>query len=157
MARRGFRSSALPRSGPVLSALPPTDEPAPFLAGKVLDSSALMSWVRGDLAMASWSRLAAGLGLTLLIPSLAHTETLQIRPSDSALVDMLFSQPTVVVVDQPREIDRQLIDARHGEDGVFDPVAFCVVALCRDRGWPALSSDPARLRRIDSSLEVDTL
>lgn len=116
-----------------------------------------MSWARGDPAMASWSRLATALGLTLLIPSLAHAETLHIRPADSALLDVLASQPTVVVIEQPRDIDRQLIDERHAADGLFDPLASCVVALCRERGWPALSSDPARLRRIDSSLEVDTL
>jgi hypothetical protein len=116
-----------------------------------------MSWMRGDLAMASWSRLAGTLGLTLLIPGLARAETLQIRPNDQALLDVLTSQPTVVELDKLGESVRQTIDARHATDGVFDPVASCVVALCRERGWPALSSDPARLRRIDSSVEVDNL
>jgi hypothetical protein len=73
------------------------------------------------------------------------------------LLDDLLAQPTVVVIDQPRDTDRQLIDARHDRDGVFDPLASCVVALCRERGWPALSSDPTQLRRLDNSLEIDLL
>lgn len=93
----------------------------------------------------------------LLVPSLARSETLHARPADEALLNVLFTQPTVIVIDQPRDSDRQLIDARHDHDGLFDPVAACVVALCHERGWPALSSDPARLGRLDNTLEVDLL
>ena len=67
------------------------------------------------------------------------------------------SQASVVVVEQPRDADRRLVEARHQRDGLFDPLPSCVVAFCRARGCPALSSDPTRRRRLDNSLEIDLL
>jgi hypothetical protein len=32
-----------------------------------------------------------------------------------------------------------------------------VVYVTRARGWPALSADPGRLRRVDPALEIDLL
>ena len=116
-----------------------------------------MCWARGNLAIATWLRLASGLGLTLILPSPTRAEILLASPQNAALLDVLLAQPTVVVVDQPCERDRLLIDTTHHRAGVFDPVASCVVSLCRERGWPALSSDPARLRRLDPDLDIDLL
>lgn len=50
------------------------------------------------------------------------------------------------------EVDQLLTAA-----GVFDVLAGHVVAVARRRGWAVLSADPARLRRLDPTLDVDEL
>ncbi|HWR48391.1 MAG TPA: hypothetical protein VN327_12400 [Pseudonocardiaceae bacterium] len=49
------------------------------------------------------------------------------------------------------------VDAPQQAAGVFDPLASWVVHACRQRGWPALTDDPGRLRRIDPDLPIDML
>lgn len=116
-----------------------------------------MAWTRGSLALASWTSIAAGLGLTLLVPGAARTEASLVRPGDAALLDVLLAEPAVLLVETPTERHRLEVDDLYDRAGVFDPLASWVVALCRTRGWPALSSDPARLRRLDPAVEVDPL
>ena len=125
--------------------------------GKVLDASALMAWTTGSLALASWIAVAPGLGLTLLIPSAAPAEALIARPGDAALLDVLLTEPAALIVEAPESAYLAEIEALHGRTGVFDPLAVWVVALCRARGWPALSTDPARLERVDPAIEVTRL
>lgn len=125
--------------------------------GKVLDASALMAWATGSLALASWIAVAPGLGLTLLIPSAASAEALLARPLDADLLEVLLAEPTVLIVEAPEPAHLAEIEALRARTGVFDPLAVCVVALCRARGWPALSTDPARLQRIDPAIEVTGL
>jgi hypothetical protein len=50
------------------------------------------------------------------------------------------------------QVDQLLLAA-----DVFDALAAHVVCVARQRGWPALSADPGRLRRINAALEVDLL
>jgi hypothetical protein len=50
---------------------------------------------------------------------------------------------------------RALIRDRFARSGAFDPLDSWVSALCRERGWPALSSDPLRLERVDPAVEID--
>lgn len=123
----------------------------------MLDASALMAWTHGHLGMATWSMLAAELGLTLLVPAHARTEALVARPEHADLVEVLLARPSVLVVDDTTADQRALIDDRFGHDGAFDPLATWVAALCVARGWPALSSDPARLRRAGPTIDVDRL
>ncbi|MFC5066388.1 hypothetical protein, partial [Actinomycetospora atypica] len=112
---------------------------------------------RGSLALASWTSIAAGLGLTLLVPDAARAEALLAGPGDAALLNVLLAEPTVLVLETPEQRHRLEIDDLYDRDGVFDPLASWVVELCRTRGWPALSSDPDRLRRLDPAVEVDLL
>jgi predicted nucleic acid-binding protein len=156
VAGRGLRPSSLPRGGRLLSALPPTDEPPPLLAGgKVLDASAVASWARGGLGMASWSTIASELGLTLLVPSAAIAEALLALPDAGLSIDVLLNQPTVLVLDEPSGAVRAYMDEGRERDGVFDPLATWISAICRERGWPAISSDPGRLRRAHPDVQID--
>jgi hypothetical protein len=125
--------------------------------GKVLDASALMAWTRGSLALASWSAIATGLGLTLLVPSAARAEAVLIRPGDTDLIDVLLGEPAVLVLETPEPGHRDGVDEVYDREGLFDPLASWVIALCRARGWPALSSDPTRLRRLDPAVDIDLL
>lgn len=125
--------------------------------GKVLDASALVSWAQGQLGMATWSSIAWQLGLTLLVPAHARAEVLLARPGDAELIEVLLAQPTVVLLEYPTPAQRAAITEHHARDGTFDPLATWVVSLCRERGWPALSSDPDRLHRITPALDIDLL
>lgn len=125
--------------------------------GKVFDASALMAWTHGSLAMATWVEIAFGLGSTLLAPSHARTEVLLARPGQADLVEVLLSRPSVVVLERPSAGQLQLINERFAHDGAFDPLACWVAALCRERDWPALSSDPNRLERVDPTIAIDRL
>ena len=116
-----------------------------------------MAWTRGSLALACWTAVAAGLGLALLVPSAARTEAALIRPGDADLLDVLLADPTVLVLETPEPGHRGDVDDLYDREGVFDPLASWVITLCRTRGWPALSSDPARLRRLDPTVEIDLL
>jgi len=107
--------------------------------------------------MATWRELAWQLQLTLLVPVAARSEALLAHPDDTELIDLLMVSPSVVVLDRPGAVELAAIRRLHLEDGVFDPLATWVVGLCRSRGWPALSSDPTRLRRVDADLAVDVL
>ena len=116
-----------------------------------------MAWTRGSLALASWTAIAAGLGLTLLVPGAARTEAALIRPGDTDLLDVLLAEPAVLVLEAPEPAHRADVDDLYDREGLFDPLATWVITLCRTRGWPALSSDPARLRRLDPDVEIDPL
>ena len=116
-----------------------------------------MAWARGSLALASWTAIAAGLGLTLLVPGAARSEAVLIRPADADLLDVLLGEPAVLVLETPDAACRAQVDELYDREGAFDPLASWVTTLCRARGWPALSSDPARLRRLDPDVEIDLL
>jgi hypothetical protein len=105
-----------------------------------------MAWTRGHLGMATWSSIAWQLGLTLLVPSHARDEVLLAQPDEGELVEVLFAQPSVVVLERPTAATVAALRERNSHDGAFDPLATWVAELCRDRSWPALSSDPSRLR-----------
>jgi hypothetical protein len=107
--------------------------------------------------MATWVEIAFGLGLTLLVPSHARDEVLLARPGQADLVEVLLSRPSVLVLQGPSEGHRDRIRDRFARSGAFDPLASWVAALCRERGWPALSSDPVRLERLDPAVDIDRL
>jgi hypothetical protein len=123
----------------------------------VLDASALMAWTHGSLAMATWVEIAFGLGLTLLVPSPARHEVLVARPGHADLVEVLLSRHSVVVLENPNQGQLDAMGELFVRSGVFDPLASWVAELCRERGWPALSSDPGRLARVDATLSIDRL
>ena len=116
-----------------------------------------MAWTHGSLAMATWVEIGFGLGLTFLVPAHARTEALLARPGHADLLEVLLSRPSVLVLDSPSDNQLDMIGDRFARSGAFDPLATWVAALCHARGWPALSSDPVRLQRVDPTLEVDRL
>ncbi len=166
MARRGLGAIALPGRGRLLSAPepPPLPEPAalsspgplPSVGGKVLDASALDAWASGHLGIATWYSLAWELGLTFLVPAVARDEALLLRPDAAAEVDLLLAAPFIVLARDPGPAATELLD-RARTAAVYDPSSTWIVALCHARGWPALSADPTRLRRLDDALEIDAL
>jgi hypothetical protein len=126
------------------------------IGGKVVDASALAALVRGRLSAVAWFATAKTTGLTLYLPTLALAEVRAVRPDAGSQLAEALGHPSVVLGDLDavgaREVDQLLIDA-----DVFDGCAGHVVHVARTRGWPALTADPNRLRRVDPAVQLDLL
>lgn len=127
-----------------------------MIGGKVLDASALAALARRRYSALVWFDIAPALGLTLYLPSLALTEVRAVRPDAAPLLANLLTHPSVIVGEldaaTAAQVDQLLADA-----DMFDALAGHVVHIARHRGWPALSADPGRLRRLDPALPIDPL
>jgi predicted nucleic acid-binding protein len=126
------------------------------VGGKVVDASALAALVRGRLSALAWFATVKITGLTLYLPALALAEVRAVRPDAGSQLAEALGHPSVVLGDldaaDAREVDQLLLAA-----DVFDGCAGHVVHVARMRGWPAISADPGRLRRIDPDLSIDLL
>ncbi len=127
-----------------------------LVSGKVLDASAVASWTAGWLSIQSWVIVAADLGLTLYLPSLARIEVETLRPATAVLLDDLANYPNVVL-GQLDPTTAAAVEQRLEQTRTFDVLAAWVAHTCRQRDWPALTADPTRLHRIDPDLPVDEL
>jgi hypothetical protein len=108
------------------------------------------------LSAVAWFATAKTTGLTLYLPTLALAEVRAVRPDAGSQLAEALGHPSVVLGDLDavgaREVDQLLIDA-----DVFDGCAGHVVHVARTRGWPALTADPNRLRRVDPAVQLDLL
>lgn len=127
-----------------------------MIGGKVLDSSFVAAFVRGDLAAAAWLDTARTLTMALYVPALALTEVRAVLPGAGSPVAELLGHASVLVGEldaaTAAQVDRLLVAT-----GTFDALAGQVVIAARTRGWPVLSADPGRLRRIDVDVPIDEL
>ncbi|MCA1694841.1 MAG: hypothetical protein LC749_08965 [Actinobacteria bacterium] len=127
-----------------------------MIGGKVLDASALAALARRRPAALAWFDTARLVGIALYLPRLALEEVRAVRPDAAPLLADLLTHPSVVLgeidASTAYQIDQLLLAA-----DVFDALAAHVVYVAGQRGWPALSADPDRLRRINPALEVDLL
>jgi hypothetical protein len=126
------------------------------IGGKVLDASALAALVRGWLSAVAWFATAKTIGLTLYLPSLALNEVRAVRPDAGPQLAEVLGHPSLVLGEldaaAARHVDQLLLAA-----DVFDGCAGHVVHTARTRGWPALSADAGRLRRVDPEVQLDLL
>jgi hypothetical protein len=72
------------------------------------------------------------------------------------LLNELADHPHVIV-GQLGTSDAAAIKRLLENTGIFDVRAAWIAHACRQRGWPALSSDPGRLHRVDPALDIDLL
>jgi len=72
------------------------------------------------------------------------------------LLDDLAAHPHVSI-GQLGPPDAAAVERLLEATGTFDVLAAWVAHAGKQRGWPALSADPGRLRRIDPTLEIDLL
>lgn len=126
------------------------------VAGKVLDTSSLAAWTEGRISIQAWITVARTRGLTLLVPELARAEILALRPDTTSLVDELARHPHILLVPLT-SADRAALEEHLSDTTTCDVLASWVIHLCRQRGWPALTFDPGRLRRLAPDLETDQL
>jgi hypothetical protein len=126
------------------------------IGGKVLDASALAALVRGHLSAMAWFDTARALSVPLYLPTLALAEVRAVRPDAGPRLAEVLGHPSVVLGELDAvaadQVDQLLLAA-----DVFDGCAGHVVHVARARGWPALSADPGRLRRITPAVQIDLL
>ena len=129
------------------------------MIGKVLDSSAVAAIAGGSIAATSWLTVALDFAYILYIPALAVTEVRALRPDLAPALDDLALHPSVVIreltdVDEPvaAAVEELLERTR-----TYDVLAGHVVHVAGRRGWPAMTSDPERLRRLDPDIELPLL
>ena len=157
MAWGGLRASPLPRRGRVLNEPLSSFPPPGTASGKVLDASALAAWLDGQLSMSTWRSLARDLQLTFVIPAVARAEVLTVYPDREDHLGVLLGDPNTVVVPDAGAAVETAARRLQQDTGIFDPLATWVTGLCHQRDWPALSSDPDRLRRLAPDLPIDLL
>ncbi|MGH3722047.1 MAG: hypothetical protein ACRDRI_25035 [Pseudonocardiaceae bacterium] len=130
-----------------------------MIGGKVVDPSALVAYVRGSVAMDSWLAVAKELGIVLYVPALAVIEVRTVcvvYPNTDTLLSRLLDHPSVIHSElssaEALKVIRLLDESR-----AWDGIAGHVILVARQRGWPALTSDPGRLQRIAPDLDVNLL
>ena len=127
-----------------------------MIGGKVLDASALAALVRGRLSAVAWFATAKTTGLTLYLPTLALAEVRAVRPDAGPQLAEVLGHPSVVLGEldaaAAEQVDQLLLASE-----VFDGCAGHVVHVTRTRGWPALTDDPGRLRRVDPAVQLELL
>jgi hypothetical protein len=83
-------------------------------------------------------------------------EVRAVRPDAGPQLAEVLGHPSVVLGELDAvaagQVDQLLIEA-----DVFDACAGHIVHIARARGWPTLTADPGRLRRVDPALELDLL
>jgi hypothetical protein len=85
---------------------------------------------------------------------LALAEVQVLRPETGAFLDDLAAHPHVIV-GRLSTTDAAAVERQLEATNTFDVLAGCVVHACRQRGWPVLTTDPARLRRLDPTVPID--
>jgi hypothetical protein len=100
--------------------------------------------------------VARARGLTLLLPELARTEILALRPDTAHLVNELVGHPQVLLT-HLTDPARKVIEEHLSSTDTVDVLASWVIYLCRQRGWAALTADPALLHRLAPDLDTDRL
>ena len=90
------------------------------------------------------------------LPTLALAEVRAVRPDAGAQLAEVIGHSSVVLDEldatAARHVDQLLLRA-----DVFDACAGHIAYVARTRGWPTLTADPGRLRRVDPVLELELL
>lgn len=123
------------------------------MIGQVLDPSSLDAIVDDRVAASGWLITAHDASTPLHVPGLALTEVRALRPHLLERLYELLEHPSIV---------RRELDPATGEEvaellertGTFDVCAGQIVVVAQQRGWPVITADPGRLRRIEPDLEV---
>ncbi|MGH8922605.1 MAG: hypothetical protein ACRD0H_30425, partial [Actinomycetes bacterium] len=119
-----------------------------MIGGKVADPSALAAYIRGDsIALQAWLAVAKDRGIVLHIPGMALAEARAVHPDAGTLLCALLDHPWVVHTELSRTEAPRIVQLL-AESRAWDGTAGHVVLVARERGWPVLSADPDRLRRI---------
>jgi hypothetical protein len=125
------------------------------IGGKVVDASALAALVRGRLSAVAWFATAKITGLTLYLPALALAEVRAVRPDAGSELAEALGHPSVVLG------DLDAAGAARSTSCLAPPMsstgAPAMSCIARTRGWPVLTADPGRLRRVDLAVQLDLL
>lgn len=124
--------------------------------GQVIDSSGLDAIIDPHRLANHWLLTAYAASAPLFVPSLALTEVRALRVHQLADLQELYElleHPSIVRRDlDPTTASKvaELLD----QTGTFDVCAGHVIVVSRERGWPVITADVGRLRRIDPDIDV---
>jgi predicted nucleic acid-binding protein len=126
------------------------------IGGKVLDASFVAALVRGSLAAGAWLDTARLVGLALYLPTLVLAEVRAVCPDAGGELAELLGHPGVILGELDATAAAQ-VEQLLTEAGAFDALAGHIIHIARTRGWPVLTADPSRLRRIAPDLDLELL
>ncbi|MEV6527780.1 PIN domain-containing protein [Longispora sp. NPDC051575] len=114
------------------------------VTGYVLDGSALAALLTSHTTALVWLRLARTSGAQIIVPDSAVAEATMVYPHQADLLARLLDHPAILTVPAHPEAVAELLDSA----GVFDPAAAVVLIAAEGRGFPVITGDAGRLRRI---------
>lgn len=128
------------------------------VGGRVLDSTALAAFAVGRpvyMRALVWAAVEANIVLAVPSAALGRAWGLLAQRHHDALR---------VLLDLPNTVIDELTPASAHEAGLllaaagqYDIAAAQVAACARRRGWPAVTGEPANLRKLDTSVLIEEL
>jgi hypothetical protein len=130
------------------------------IGGRVLDVTAIVGFCTGQSVYAEALVMTAiEENIVLTIPSAALVRACALTPRSHELgVDVLLGLPCTVVDPLDTAQARSLGALLQQAGAPRHDLAAAHVVYCAQRwGWPAVTSDPASLLSLDSSIEIERL
>lgn len=123
------------------------------MIGQVLDSSGLDAVLDEGQYASHWLITARVASTPIIVPALVLSEVRALRPHLLGELYELLEHPSIVRRDLEPKTGLAVSDTLRRAE-VFDVCAGHVVVLARGRGWPVITGDAGRLRRIDPDIDV---
>lgn len=120
--------------------------------GLVLDTGALLALERGQPRLRALLRRATELELALLVPAGVVAQAWRGGPRQ-ARVARLLADPGVTVVPLD-DLMARAVGLVCGRSRHADVIDVSVALLARERGWPAVTTDPEDLRAVHPGIEL---
>jgi hypothetical protein len=129
-----------------------------MIGGRVLDTTALAAFAIGRpvyVRALVWAAVEEN--IVLVVPSAALGRAWSLlEPEHHAALQVLLDLPNTVIdeLGTASALESGLLLAASGQD---DIVAGQVAASARRRGWPAVTGEPATLRKLDTTVTIEEL
>lgn len=126
------------------------------MIGQVIDPSGLDAVLDPQRYASHWLFSAYEASTPLYVPTLALTEVralLAVRLERLAALYELLEHPSIVRRDLDLSAANKVAELL-AATGRFDVCAAHVIVVARERGWPVITADAGRLRRIDPEIDV---
>jgi hypothetical protein len=129
-----------------------------MIGGRVLDTTALAAFAIGRpvyVRALVWAAVEENIVLAVPSAALGRAWAL-LDPEHHPALQVLLDLPNTVIdeLGTASALESGLLLAASGHD---DIVAGQVAASARRRGWPAVTGEPATLRKLDTSVAIEEL
>jgi hypothetical protein len=129
-----------------------------MIGGRVLDTTALAAFAIGRpvyVRALVWAAVEENIVLAVPSAALGRAWAL-LEPEHHPALQVLLDLPNTVIdeLGPASALESGLLLAASGQD---DIVAGQVAASARRRGWPAVTGDPATLRKLDTTVTIEEL
>jgi hypothetical protein len=129
-----------------------------MIGGRVLDTTALAAFAIGRpvyVRALVWAAVEENIVLAIPSAALGRAWSL-LEPEHHAALQVLLDLPNTVIdeLGTASALESGLLLAASGQD---DIVAGQVAASARRRGWPAVTGEPATLRKLDTTVTIEEL